>query len=98
MSRRSKQKEILAKAKEAAVAAISSYNQPRFPYREETFCILMINAWELLLKAKIVSQALLYRYYDNDEVQARSYQKSGNQGFLTLNLCEMMLPQHSLRP
>lgn len=46
---------ILAqKALAASVAAIEIYNKPSFSYREETFAILMINAWELLLKARIV--------------------------------------------
>lgn len=34
------------------VSAIEIYNKPDFKYREETFSILAINAWELLLKAK----------------------------------------------
>jgi hypothetical protein len=34
------------------VSAIEVYNKPDFRYREETFSILAINAWELLLKAK----------------------------------------------
>ena len=34
------------------VSAIEIYNKPDFKYREETFAILAINAWELLLKAK----------------------------------------------
>lgn len=34
------------------IAAIEVYNKPDFKYREETFSILAINAWELLLKAK----------------------------------------------
>ncbi|MBV8622475.1 MAG: DUF3644 domain-containing protein [Herbaspirillum sp.] len=36
----------------AMVAAIEIYNKPVFMYREETFAVLAINAWELLLKAK----------------------------------------------
>ena len=36
------------------VAAIEAYNKPSFSYREETFSILAINAWELLLKARIL--------------------------------------------
>jgi hypothetical protein len=40
----------------AALSAIEIYNKPDFKYREETFAILMINAWELLLKAKIVKE------------------------------------------
>ena len=36
------------------VAAVEVYNKPAFAYREETFALLMINAWELLLKAKLL--------------------------------------------
>lgn len=34
------------------ISAIEVYNKPDFKYREETFSILAINAWELLLKSK----------------------------------------------
>jgi EC042_2821-lke REase/Protein of unknown function (DUF3644) len=40
----------------AMVAAVEVYNKPRFEYRDEVVVILMMNAWELLLKA-IVSKA-----------------------------------------
>jgi hypothetical protein len=33
------------------ISAIEIYNKPDFKYREESFTILAINAWELLLKA-----------------------------------------------
>lgn len=42
------------KSHAAMVGAIEVYNKPTFAYREETFCILAINAWELLLKAKLL--------------------------------------------
>lgn len=48
----SKSNILLQKSIGAAKAAIEVYNKPVFPYRNETFAILMINAWELLLKAK----------------------------------------------
>lgn len=38
----------------AALSSIEIYNKPDFKYREEIFTILIINAWELLLKAKIL--------------------------------------------
>jgi len=41
----------------AALSAIEVYNKPDFKYREETFAILMINSWELLLKAKIIKES-----------------------------------------
>ena len=40
-----------------AVSAIEIYNKPDFKYREETFSILMINSWELILKAKMIKDA-----------------------------------------
>lgn len=46
---------MLAKAEAALLAAIEIYNKPDFKYREETFAILMLNAWELLIKAKAVA-------------------------------------------
>lgn len=45
---------LLDKSIQAALSAIEIYNKPDFKYREETFSILMVNAWELLVKAKIV--------------------------------------------
>lgn len=47
---------LVEKAIHAAVAAIEIYNKPGFRYREELFAILMLNAWELLLKARIVKE------------------------------------------
>ncbi len=45
------------KAEAALVAAVEVYNKPSFQYREETFAILAINAWELLLKARLLKDA-----------------------------------------
>jgi len=39
------------------VSAIELYNKPDFKYREEVFSIMSINAWELLLKAKVLRNA-----------------------------------------
>ncbi|PRY06435.1 uncharacterized protein DUF3644 [Pontibacter ummariensis] len=49
-------KPFVDKSVSAALSAIEIYNKPNFDYREETFSILMINAWELLLKAKVISK------------------------------------------
>src|SRR5665811_74879 len=42
---------LLANSKAAMVGAIELYNKPSIHYRDETFVILVVNAWELLLKA-----------------------------------------------
>ncbi len=58
-------------------SAVEVYNKPSFAYREETFAILGINAWELLLKAKVLKDAA------NDLKALRVYEprktKSGKQ-------------------
>lgn len=48
---------FIEKSHAAMLAAIEVYNKPTFAYREETFCILAVNAWELLLKAKLLKEA-----------------------------------------
>jgi hypothetical protein len=45
---------LLDKSEAAIISAIEIYNKPDFKYREETFALLALNAWELLLKAKLL--------------------------------------------
>jgi len=45
---------FVEKGEAALIAAIEIYNKPAFRYREETFALLAINAWELLLKARLL--------------------------------------------
>lgn len=45
---------MFEKSLAAMLAAIEIYNKPDFAYREETFSVLATNAWELLLKARIL--------------------------------------------
>ena len=44
------------RAEAALMSAIEIYNKPDFKYREETFAILSLNAWELMLKAKLLAE------------------------------------------
>jgi hypothetical protein len=55
MGRPSKSRLLLNKSVQAALSAIELYNKPNFSYREESFCILMVNAWELLLKSRLIN-------------------------------------------
>jgi hypothetical protein len=56
------------KAQAAITAAVEVYNKPAFSYREETFAILALNAWELMAKAKLLKDA------DNDVRVIRVYE------------------------
>jgi hypothetical protein len=49
---KTRNKAMLDKSLAAMISAIEIYNKPDFKYREETFLVLCINSWELLLKAK----------------------------------------------
>ncbi|MCG5539324.1 DUF3644 domain-containing protein [Halorhodospira sp. 9622] len=86
---RSRSRVLLDKATQAMVAAIEVYNKPQFSYREETFCILAVNAWELLLKARIlmlernrVSAILQYEKRKNADgsVSRQLYRKKNRSG------------------
>ena len=48
--------QLVAKSRAACLSAVETYNRASALYREETFAILMINAWELLLKARIMRE------------------------------------------
>lgn len=54
MPKKPKSNQLLEKSVQAVISAIEIYNKPDFKYREESFTILMVNAWETLLKAKII--------------------------------------------
>jgi hypothetical protein len=41
----------------ALISAIELYNKPDSHYREEGFAILALNAWELMLKAKLLDNS-----------------------------------------
>ena len=51
MNYRGSYRHLLKNSKAAMLAAIEIYNKPRFEYRDECFVILLLNAWELALKA-----------------------------------------------
>lgn len=47
---------LLDKSIASMLAAIEIYNKPNFAYREDSFAILSVNAWELLLNAFYLRQ------------------------------------------
>jgi len=67
---KSRAKELVEKAVGAMVSAIEIYNKPDFKYREETFAILAINAWELLVKAQWLQR-------NNNKVRALYVREKG---------------------
>ncbi len=51
---KSRSQSLADKSIDAMLAAIEIYNKPNFSYREESFAILAINGWELILKARVL--------------------------------------------
>jgi len=60
---------LLQNAQAAMLAAIEIYNKPRFAYRDECFSILLLNAWELILKA-LISKNRKSIYYPKKRTEA----------------------------
>lgn len=59
---------LLDKSIASMISAIEIYNKPDFQYREESFVILSVNAWELLFKAHLLKLAK-YRIRDIYELE-----------------------------
>jgi hypothetical protein len=45
---------LLERSQQAATLALEIFNKPTIEYRIEGFCFFYINAWELLVKARLV--------------------------------------------
>lgn len=74
MNYRGSYRKLLGNSKSAVMAAIEIYNKPAFQYRDECFVILLLNAWELLLKALLSkNKASVF------------YQKKRNEPYRTLS-------------
>lgn len=48
---------LLEKSVEAYILSLETINRLSIKYRVETFCYLLCNAWELLLKSKILNDS-----------------------------------------
>ena len=74
MNYRGSYKKLLGNSKAAMTAAIEIYNKPTFKYRDECTVILLLNAWELILKSVL-----------SKSKQSVFYQKKRNQPYRTLS-------------
>lgn len=54
MKRNKLYRSLLDKSVACMMSAIEIYNKPDFKYREGSFAILAVNAWEMLLKAQVL--------------------------------------------
>ncbi len=68
---------LLIKSQDAFLLSLEVYNKPTIKYRLESFCFFFTNAWELLLKAKIIEKkkdvrAIFYKKSRNDKKKSIS--------------------------
>lgn len=78
---------MLGNAKSAIMAAIEIYNKPLFPYRDECAVILLLNAWELILKALLSKNG-----------KSIYYQKKRNLPYRTLSWHDAFINSQGLFP
>lgn len=55
--------QLVAKAREAALAAIRTYNDPQTTFKSETFIVLMVIGWTYLMHAYYRGAGVEYRYF-----------------------------------
>lgn len=58
-------KRLIDKSVEAFILALEVYNKPTIKYRIEGFSFFICNAWELMLKAKLLNDDVRIYYKDN---------------------------------
>lgn len=56
--------ELIKKSREAALAAVQTFNNPAITFKTETFIVLMVIAWTYLLHAFYRSSGVEYREYE----------------------------------
>lgn len=91
---------LLDKSTQAVLSAIELYNKPNFSYREESFAILMVNAWELLLKSKRLKDnrgkitclyvPTLKKTKDGKPRQRQKYKPTKSGNFMTVGISELI--------
>lgn len=76
------QERLLDKSQEAFIMAIEVYNKPTIRYRVEGFAFFICNAWELLLKARlIVTKGKVSIYYKDNPSRTISIEQTIRQIF-----------------
>ena len=74
-------------SKSAMLAAIEIYNKPQIEYRDECFVVLLVNAWELVLKALLSKNRI--RIY---------YPKKRGQDYRTLSIADCIKEVEGIFP
>ena len=80
---------LVNKSVEGYILALETINRLSIQYRVETFCYLICNAWELLLKAKILDDA----GKDHDAIYRGKKKRNQRRESISLREClERVIP------
>ena len=80
--------QLAAKAREAALNAIRTYNDPQTSFKSETFIVLMIIAWTYLLHAHFRGKGIEYRHFKQGPKRRRfDRTKQGTYKYWELERC-----------
>lgn len=87
---KSRSKKLATHSISSALAAIEIYNKPDFPDREQVFSILMVTAWEALLKARVLqlSKNRMESLYIKEN--SKRYKRNRNKVPFTIDIYEAM--------
>ena len=82
MNYRGSYKRLIGNSQAAMMAAIEIYNKPMFEYRDECTVILLLNAWELALKALLSKnkQSIFYPKKRGQPYRTLSWQHAFSKG------------------
>lgn len=82
MNYRGSYKKLIGNSQAAMIAAIEIYNKPTFDYRDECTVILLLNAWELALKALLSKnkQSIFYPKRRGRDYKTLSWQDALSKG------------------
>lgn len=89
---------LLAKAREAALTAVQTYNNPLVKFKSESYIVLMTIAWTYLLHAHYARQGVDIRHAEKDPRSARRYARNPDGGFRwwDLAMCINQRAVHSM--
>lgn len=79
---------LLGEARQAALNAIQTFNNPLTTFKTQTFIVLMVIAWRSLLHAYYRGQGVEYRYFDQGPKRRRFHRtKLGAYRYWELERC-----------
>ena len=79
--------ELIRSSREAALAAIQTYNNPLITFKTENFIVLMIIAWTYLLHAYYRAKRIEYRYYKTGKKRRIFDRVNGRYKYWELSRC-----------